>query len=179
MATARQIAANRENAKKSTGPRDPKAKQRTSQNARKTGVYSKQNLLAEENPADFARLRADYYREWLPQGPTETWMVERIVMLVWRMARCNRAEAGMIDALRRLPKGTGGIPAAYLRDAKAGDSLGRIVGMEVVTFRSYVATIAALEKLQQTREKRSGLAVKKPAALAGQPDLHLQPAPPA
>ena len=167
MATQSQMAANRENAKKSTGPRTPNGKQVSSQNARKTGVFSKQTLLPEENAAEFARLRAEYYGEWTPLGATERLLVERLVILAWRMARCSRAESGMIDALRQLPKGVGGIPAAYLRDARAGDSLSRVVSMEAITFKSYVATIATLEKLQQTRSKRTAPPAQEPTAAAG------------
>ena len=162
MATQKQIAANRENAKKSTGPRNPNGKEVSSRNARKTGVFSRKTLLPEDDAAEFARLRAEYYGEWSPSGPSERCLVERLVILAWRMARCCRAESGIIDALRNLPEGKGGVAAAYLRDARAGDSLGRIVGMEASTFKTYTATIAALEALQQTRSKRNALVAKEP-----------------
>jgi len=167
MATQRQFAANRESSKKSTGPRSPNGKRVSSQNARKTGAYSTKTVLPEEDAAEFARLRAEYYGEWSPSGPTERCMVERLVFLAWRMARCCRAESGIIDALRQLPKGVGGIPAAYLRDARAGDSLGRIVGMEASTFKTYTATIAALEALQQTRSKRNMPVAREPKVATG------------
>ena len=154
MATKRQIEANRANAKKSTGPRTLNGKQVSSQNSRKTGIFCKQALLPEEDGEEFARLRAEYYDEWTPLGATERLLVERLVVLAWRMARCSRDESGMIDALRYLPKGKGGIAAAYLRDARNGDSLGRVVNTEAASFKSYTATIHTLQKLQETRSKR-------------------------
>jgi len=161
------MAANRGNAKKSTGPRTPNGKQVSSQNARKTGVFSRQILLPEENAAELARLRTEYYDEWSPLGATERLLVERLVVLAWGMARYSRAESGMIDALRQLPKGVGGISAAYLRDARGGDSLGHVVSMEAATFKSYVATIAALEKLRQTRSKRNAPPAQEATPAAG------------
>ena len=164
MATLKQITANRENAKKSTGPRTPNGIRASSQNARKTGVYAKHGLLPEESEDSFAQLHADYYRDCIPVGPTEILMVERLVALAWRMARFPRAEAGMIDGLRRLAKGIGGTGAAYLHNAISGDPLGRIVSMEASTFKAYVATMADLKKIQQARKERDGLPVKSPTS---------------
>ena len=54
MATKKQIAANRKNAKKSTGPKTAKGKARSSRNALKHGLLSRQVVLADEDGEAFA-----------------------------------------------------------------------------------------------------------------------------
>src|SRR5581483_6015180 len=49
MATVKQIAANRANARKSTGPRTPEAKAAASRNALKTGIYAPGSIIRHES----------------------------------------------------------------------------------------------------------------------------------
>jgi len=53
MATDRQIAANRANAQKSTGPRTQAGKAASSANAIKSGVYAQSTLIPGEDPAEY------------------------------------------------------------------------------------------------------------------------------
>ncbi len=53
MASKEQIKANRENAKKSTGPRTNSGKARTAKNALKHGLLAQDAVLPGEDPADF------------------------------------------------------------------------------------------------------------------------------
>ena len=57
MATKAQIKANRENAKKSTGPRTEEGKARVSLNALKHGLLARDAVLPSEDPAEFDRQR--------------------------------------------------------------------------------------------------------------------------
>ena len=59
MATQRQIAANRANARKSTGPRTEAGKRRAKRNALTHGLTTKDTVLITENWRDFAHLRDD------------------------------------------------------------------------------------------------------------------------
>jgi len=87
--------ANRENAKKSCGPRTPRGKATSSMNALKTGVFAKHLLLPDDNTEEFGRLRSALHDEWCPAGPTEKSLVERLVALLWRQRRIYRAESGL------------------------------------------------------------------------------------
>ncbi len=60
MASERQIAANRENAKHCTGPRSEAGKAKSSQNAFKTGIDAKSEVMACENPAEHDELIASF-----------------------------------------------------------------------------------------------------------------------
>ena len=59
MATEAQIAANIENAKKSTGPRTNEGKERSRMNALDHGLTARLALLPDEDPASFRLARAD------------------------------------------------------------------------------------------------------------------------
>ena len=54
MTSEKQRKANRQNAKKSTGPRTEDGKASTSQNALKHGLLARDAVLPGEDPADFA-----------------------------------------------------------------------------------------------------------------------------
>src|SRR2546422_857139 len=118
MATQRQIESNRENAKKSCGPRTPRGKQISSMNALKTGVFAKHLLLPDDNAEEFGRLRQAIHDEWRPVGPTEKSLVERLVALFWRQRRLYRAESGLYTMFRQCPEGTGGVATALSKDGR-------------------------------------------------------------
>ena len=55
MTTNAQIKANRNNARKSTGPRTDEGKTRSAKNALKHGLLGRDTVLPGEDPADFDR----------------------------------------------------------------------------------------------------------------------------
>src|SRR5262249_50505137 len=69
MATERQIAANRRNALKSTGPRTPEGKARSSRNAVKHGAYARSLPLTPEDRAAIRAALAAYRAELRTAGP--------------------------------------------------------------------------------------------------------------
>jgi hypothetical protein len=80
MASSAQIAANRENAKKSTGARTEAGKQASSRNAFRHGLAGHGFALLEwEGAETFDRIKAEFEREHQPTTPTESVLVERMV----------------------------------------------------------------------------------------------------
>src|ERR1039457_7017473 len=75
MATPQQIAANRQNAQKSTGPRTPEGKAASSQNAFKSGLDADSQFCYGEQRADFYRLQVEYFTRFSPQSPEERFHV--------------------------------------------------------------------------------------------------------
>jgi hypothetical protein len=67
MATAKQAAANRRNAAKSTGPRTKSGKARSRRNALKHGLSAEQVVMLGEDPAAFEALRDDLYNHYQPE----------------------------------------------------------------------------------------------------------------
>jgi hypothetical protein len=61
-------------------------------NALKHGVYSRDIMLPGESFRDYDALAAELNEEWVPEGPTERSLVERLVGLCWRKQRLDRYE---------------------------------------------------------------------------------------
>ena len=95
MATPAQIAANRANALKSTGPRTPEGKAASRFNAMKHTLDAESVILPGEDPAAYQALIDAYHRDWDPQTPNETFHVETMIRSDWTRARLRRVEASL------------------------------------------------------------------------------------
>ena len=101
MASKRQDQANRRNALRSTGPRTPAGKRRSSKNAIMHGILARDIVLLGESEEDFEQLREELIGELRPDGSLETQTAERIVILMWRLRRLYRAEVGELEIAKR------------------------------------------------------------------------------
>jgi len=97
MASDAQIAANRRNAGKSTGPRTAAGKENSRRNALRHGLAAEHILIFDEDPDDFVRFRAAMAAALEPVGEVEEALSERIVLGNWRLRRVWRAEAASIN----------------------------------------------------------------------------------
>ena len=106
----KKLDANRRNAQKSTGPKTPQGKARSSRNAVKHGLLARSIVLKDndpnENPADFDELLQDLTADLQPVGRLQHLLVERIAALHWRLRRAYRFEVQAIQKLRRGPSHT-------------------------------------------------------------------------
>ena len=94
-ASPAQIAANRLNALKSTGPRTPEGKARSRANALKHGLCATV-VVAED--AELVKERTnDYFFALKPQNQFQTWMVDQVAILSIRIDRCERIERRVRD----------------------------------------------------------------------------------
>src|SRR5260370_12612611 len=94
MATDKQIAANRLNALKSTGPKTPEGRVAVRLNGVKHGLYAQTLVLKGESESDFNALLESYEAEHDPATPTEEALVQQLAMAIWRLRRLYHAEAG-------------------------------------------------------------------------------------
>ena len=183
MASAKQIAANQRNARKSTGPRNTHL---TRDNAMKHGLLAAG--ITELDRQDYPALYQQLVEHYRPEGPIETWLVERIGLLMVRLQRAARVDSDFVawrikqnEQTRVFSNVLAGIE---FPDAAAGehsdnghsypittsdvrilnDSLGRY---ETSLERKLYNAMHELERLQR---KRQGEAV--PAPLAA--DLNVQ-----
>ncbi|MBN1508126.1 MAG: hypothetical protein JW955_14845 [Sedimentisphaerales bacterium] len=99
MTTEAQIAANRANAKKSTGPRTRIGKAIVARNAIKHGLFARQDLIAEEDPQQYQEHRQGLLGELSPAGQIDGILAERIVSLTWRLKRAERLQNELYDYL--------------------------------------------------------------------------------
>jgi hypothetical protein len=79
-------AANRANAKASTGPRTEEGKFTTSQNALQHGILARKVAFKDENEkAEFQKLLQSSGNEFRPAGLEEAFLVEEIATIWWRL----------------------------------------------------------------------------------------------
>ena len=104
MATAKQAAANRRNAARSTGPRTKSGKALSSRNALKHGLSAEQVVMLDEDPAAFEALRDDLYAHYQPAGPVAENLVEQVAACIWRLRRVPEIEAGIFRILSPHPR---------------------------------------------------------------------------
>src|SRR5882757_1738121 len=94
MSSERQIAANRLNAQKSTGPRTPEGRAAVRLNGVKHGLTAETIVLKGESEADFINLLDSLEAEHDPVTPTEEALVVHLAMATWRLRRLYHQEAG-------------------------------------------------------------------------------------
>ncbi len=93
-ATERQIAANRRNAKKSTGPVTAEGKRRSSRNGTKHGLYSKDIVIDcpafKEDREQYETLLVNLQEEFSPSTPYENKLVTTLTNSLWRLRRFSK-----------------------------------------------------------------------------------------
>ncbi len=99
MSTQAQIAANRLNAQKSTGPKTAEGKTVVAQNAVKHGLFARENVIKCEKVSDFDEFREELLDGLAPVGGVEAMLAERIVSLSWRLKRVERMNSEAIDVM--------------------------------------------------------------------------------
>jgi hypothetical protein len=89
------LKANRENARKSTGPRTAEGKNASSRNRLLHGLRASKHILLDENPEEFLILLHDHFDRFQPVGDSEEKLVLRIANDQWRLHRALAFEAGI------------------------------------------------------------------------------------
>src|SRR5712691_9487090 len=83
-------------ARRATGPRTPAGKERSKQNARKHGIFSKVVLLKDEPRSQFNSLLQGLRENLQPEGTLEEVLVEKLATFLWRHRRLIIAETAEI-----------------------------------------------------------------------------------
>ena len=95
MTSAKQIAANRENAKKSTGPKTDATKELTKMNALRHGMTGQVNLMPEEDREAHDKFCAAIVESLAPEGALEIQFAQSIAEDNWRANRGRAIETNM------------------------------------------------------------------------------------
>ena len=157
--SAIQLAANRDNAQQSTGPRTTEGKQRASLNATRHGLTSQVVVLPHEDMRAYQAFLQEALQLWAPINIHEQRLVQRLVDTDWRLNRCPSLE----HALFALGSDQAGEindenlqaqailhAARVLRESyKALESLGR---HETRLSRLYQSTLKELKETQAQRK---------------------------
>jgi hypothetical protein len=108
MATDKQIIANRQNARRSTGPRTESGKRRSRRNAIRHGLTAETVIDILEDPADYRAFERAIKSDYSPQTAIEGQLVTRLASLLWRLRRAVAIESGLLS-----------IQAGIIRDRSA------------------------------------------------------------
>jgi|GEM_PF-1158857 len=84
--------ANRENAKKSTGPKTEKGKAASSKNRLAHGLCSASLIIGGETAADFEALLASVKKAYNPINDEEAMLTDQLAQALWRFNRAQRVE---------------------------------------------------------------------------------------
>ncbi|MHA1597330.1 MAG: hypothetical protein ACTSV1_01300 [Alphaproteobacteria bacterium] len=158
MTSPAQIAANRLNALKSTGPKTPRGQSHARFNALRHGLYARDVVLPGEDRAAFDDMLASLTADLAPDGHIEDGLVERLAQLWWRLGRTAAIEAGLLnpdwdgDA-----NDTGGGPLidtfrVAIDQTPTLDQLGRYEGR---LERAFARSLNLLQRLQSARRRNT------------------------
>jgi hypothetical protein len=189
----KQLAANRANAAKSTGPKSPEGRANSSQNACKHGLSSANfTVIRLEDTEEIARLRADLISVYQPVNSQELFALEQMAIRQQAMLRAARFEAGMFsaclneclesDGSARFPLHedvTYGIEVTlaqnrnymladgFFRLARQGNGIQLFLRYQAQAERLYRRAVEEFERLRKLRPELGG---PDPSASACQPD---------
>jgi hypothetical protein len=95
-----QLAANRANAKLSTGATSSEGKAKVARNAITHGLTGNQILILTKDAARYDAMVQSYQEQFQPVGPEETHLLQSIIDVRWRLAAIPGYEAALVDLCR-------------------------------------------------------------------------------
>lgn len=104
MVTKRQLRANRQNARLSTGPKTEAGKNNSRMNAYIHGVYDKLLNIRDEDVALFENLRDGLIEQFGPKYPTEYDLIDKLTMSYFRDFQLANSVTIMMEVLPLLEK---------------------------------------------------------------------------
>jgi len=115
----KRINANRENAKKSTGPKTVSGKFRSCRNAFKHGLDSRKHLIIGEDVKEFQEMKESYIKMLEPLNILEVEDCMQIIAISWKIRRLSVVETGLYnqDIMQQLKSSTNELSAILLRRA--------------------------------------------------------------
>ncbi len=177
MATPAQIAANRLNALKSTGPSSVEGKAVSRFNALKHAATAKSLIIPGEDEAALAELAQSYYDHYQPSGPEEALLLEKIVAADWAQRRMFRLEAQVFNALIAQMDDSEANPlgAAFIQDCKGPNALRQIFRRREAASRDWYRAFKELRLLQAQRATPAPPPPSAPVRPAAPPPTPPQP----
>ena len=187
MATSKQIAANRRNAQRSTGPTTPQGKARSSRNAFKHGLTAQDFLVGGEEPADYAQFAAALRAEHDRQSTTEDLLLDQLISAAWRLQRVRYLEHLFYLNGARDSGETGGADFIMYKvfqfDTGRASTLDSLARHESRLERSFHRALQQLQKARRERPQKlqnepiSGSQPIDNTAPPAKPTLPIQPRP--
>ncbi len=153
MATPNQIRANRENARKSTGPKSALGKRISSRNATRHGFYATSVLLPEEDPEEFVRLGRRLALAYSPCGVLEEEQVRTIIETRWQLRRANVVDTELYQIYSVYEGEPRGVGTAFAQDATQGNAFTKLTRYQSFLLRKLALAEKELARLQEIRNR--------------------------
>ena len=103
MTSLKQIAANRRNALKSTGPVTPEGKDRSRRNAVRHGLTAETVIATIEDPDDYQAFEAAVISDYDAETAVERQLVLRLSSVLWRLRRATGIETALFEFVTTAP----------------------------------------------------------------------------
>jgi len=167
MVSEKQMAANRLNARKSTGPRTARGKAKSSANALKHGLTAERAVVSGEDPEEYREFVQGMFDALQPQDAMEAELVGQVASFSWRLRRAACYEARLVghavaqreERKRELKLGDE-VPALegdwVIAEAMSElpDFFGSVDRHETHLERGYYQALNALDRRQKGRRER-------------------------
>lgn len=161
---------NKQNAKLSTGPKTPEGLARSSKNALKHGITSKDVVLNSESKKEYESLLQSMIECLCPADQVENMLVERAAQYAWRLRRVSRTETDMYDRGREdvaneaifmssggMSREEMGIGDIFALLERRNSSVGSLVKYEAHCERGFYRALHDLERRQAARSGRPSI----------------------
>jgi hypothetical protein len=160
MATDRQIEANRKNAQHCTGPKTEKGKAKSSQNALKTGLDAKSEVLRFESRRDYEALIAEFYARYHPTVPEDRALVDMLIRSEWLSRRYTAIDTAIWEH-EFFKSGETSLGATFLKSEQALERAGRRINWAQ---RNYQLALKQLLDIRAKRASSEGAYPEEPDA---------------
>jgi hypothetical protein len=149
VTSERQKAANRANARQSTGPKTPEGKAAVRLNACRHGLFARDVVLPDEDEDVFEELWNKVRANLSPDGPIEEFLVDRVVNTMWRLGRLERAETALFHSRAQ------GLKASRLRiEVRSHESSGLDLSLFAPVITDDAAHAQASQALKRAEYER-------------------------
>ena len=188
MATAAQIDANRQNARKSTGPRTPEGKNISSRNSLVHGMTSGKFLPPDGDPGEYFHLLDQFRARFQPGDGVEDRLVERMAAAEFKMCSVRYIDAGLFHyQLKTNPmpphfsedERTNPLAWAFQCDAAHQNAFSKLMRYEGSLQREFSRALRDLFKMQDERRARLSEAAEADGEAEATREAETKPQPPA
>ena len=155
MTSEIQKESNRENSKKSTGPRSARGKSMARFNAVSYGIFAREHLLPGEDPDYYTVFAAEIFNWHNPVGPAENAVCKELLGCYWQLERLHKVEpmifaASLFELFPKTAQGRDGVGPA-LRGEVAEPQDPELQGTEQPT--DSAGQIASARKVATLKKK--------------------------
>jgi hypothetical protein len=151
VATEKQIAANRNNSMKSTGPKTQLGKVIASRNSTRHAFYETTVVLKMEDRKEFVRFSRRLVQAYAPCGILEEEQVKSIIETRWQLRRANQVDSELFQIYSIYENEQRDVGTAFAQDATQGNAFSKLTRYQGSLLRTMQTAEKELARLQTVR----------------------------